>query len=348
MNNEGQNTRLASNRTQRTRADVATIAERTPNRVRQRKPIPALPECYNKKKAIPFNLEDQSCDDFLRITFPKMEPILGKWLEPQSLSMIYGPRGGGKTYLALSIAYAISTGRDLFDWKVASPKKVVYLDGEMAAHALQARLRKMVRSNENVNPREMLRIVTPDLQKGILPDIATIEGQRMINCAIHPDTDVIIVDNLSSWSKAGGEDAETWAPIAAWALKLRSEGKTVIFIHHAGKSGAQRGTSRREDHLDTVIALRRPPQSKPSDGAYFELHFEKSRNQTGTDVEPFFAQLFDDDDGNQRWDWGPIALPVDARKMEAKEMEGRNMSRAAIAKHFGVNPSTITRWLNEK
>lgn len=346
MNNERQNTRASTNRKPSTHADISVVPKPQSKRTQVSRLAPALPEYYNKKKPVPFNLEDQSCGDFLRIRFPKVQPILGKWLEKQSLSMIYGPRGGGKTYLALSIAYAISTGIDLFDWKVLYPKRVVYLDGEMAAPALQERLRKMVRSN-NVNPREMLRIVTPDLQKGILPDIATKEGQTMINNAIHPDTDVIIVDNLSSWSKAGSEDAETWSPIAAWALRLRSEGKSVIFIHHAGKSGAQRGTSRREDHLDTVIALRRPPQSKPSDGAYFELHFEKSRNQTGTDVDPFFAQLVVDDNGNQTWDWGSITFPVDPRKIKAKEMEGQGMSRAAIAKNFGVNPSTITRWLND-
>ena len=44
----------------------------------------------------------------------------------------------------------------------------------------------------------------------------------------------------------------------AWLLELRRRGMTVLLIHHAGKSGDQRGTSAREDIMDTVISLRRP------------------------------------------------------------------------------------------
>jgi len=46
-----------------------------------------------------------------------------------------------------------------------------------------------------------------------------------------------------------------------------------------GRMGRQRGTSRREDSLDTVIALRRPDDYSPEQGARFEVHFEKLRNR---------------------------------------------------------------------
>lgn len=54
-----------------------------------------------------------------------------------------------------------------------------------------------------------------------------------------------------------------------------------MFIHHAGKSGAQRGTSKREDVLDTVVALKRPGDYVTSQGARFEVHFEKARGIFG-------------------------------------------------------------------
>ena len=53
-------------------------------------------------------------------------------------------------------------------------------------------------------------------------------------------------------------EAEGWLPVQDWALGHRRAGRSVLFIHHAGKGGLQRGTSRREDVLDTVIGLRRP------------------------------------------------------------------------------------------
>ena len=72
-----------------------------------------------------------------------------------------------------------------------------------------------------------------------------------------------------------------------------AEGRAVLFVHHAGKGGPQRGTSRKEDVLDSVIALRRPEDYKASEGARFEVHFEKTRGFTGPDAEPFEATLIE-------------------------------------------------------
>ncbi len=77
-----------------------------------------------------------------------------------------------------------------------------------------------------------------------------------------------------------------------WLLKLRRQGIAVLLVHHAGTNGRQRGTSRREDALDTVIALRRPEDYSPEQGARFEVHFEKLRNRVDGDAAaPFEAKL---------------------------------------------------------
>ena len=54
---------------------------------------------------------------------------------------------------------------------------------------------------------------------------------------------------------------------------LRRRGVSVLIVHHAGKGGEQRGTSRREDVLDTSISLRRPSDYLPTEGARFEVHY---------------------------------------------------------------------------
>jgi putative DNA primase/helicase len=71
-------------------------------------------------------------------------------------------------------------------------------------------------------------------------------------------------------------------------LKLRV---AVLIIHHAGVNGRQRGTSRREDALDTVIALRRPADYAPEEGARFEVHIEKARALVGDGAVPFEAAV---------------------------------------------------------
>jgi hypothetical protein len=76
-----------------------------------------------------------------------------------------------------------------------------------------------------------------------------------------------------------------------WILRLRKRGLAVLLVHHSGKSGEQRGTSRREDVLDTVIGLRRPEDYEPQQGARFEVHVEKSRAHFGDAGRPFEANL---------------------------------------------------------
>ena len=61
-------------------------------------------------------------------------------------------------------------------------------------------------------------------------------------------------------------------------------------IFHANKSGGQRGTSSREDVMDTVIALRPPKEHTAQGGAIFEVHIEKSRGVAGDALEPFMPR----------------------------------------------------------
>jgi hypothetical protein len=75
-------------------------------------------------------------------------------------------------------------------------------------------------------------------------------------------------------------------------------GYRYLLVHHSGKSGEQRGTSRREDVLDTVIGLRRPEHYEPQQGARFEVHVEKSRAHFGDARRPFEASLTATPDGS--------------------------------------------------
>jgi putative DNA primase/helicase len=105
--------------------------------------------------------------------------------------------------------------------------------------------------------------------------------------------DLLILDNLSTLCTTGSESAsDAWVPMQNWLLKLHRQGISVMLVHHAGVNGRQRATSRREDALDTVIALRRPEDYSPEQGARFEIHFEKVRNRVdGEDVVPFETSL---------------------------------------------------------
>ena len=227
--------------------------------------------------------------------------MLDPWLPVQGLVMIHAPRGIGKTFVGIGVAVAVASGGDFLRWKAPKPRAVLYLDGEMPGVVFQERL-AMAINGSKAEPTAPFKIITPDLQKNGIPDLSTKEGQAAMRAGGLEGVSLVVVDNLSCLCRTGKEnEGESWLPLQEWALRLRSKGYTVVFIHHDGKGGEQRGTSRREDVLDTVVHLKRPGDYRPEEGARFEVHFEKARMIYGDDVKPFEATLLTNSDGTQAW-----------------------------------------------
>lgn len=278
--------------------------------------------------------------EFLAMTFPPRENVLAPWLPRQGLAMVHAYRGVGKTHLQLGIAVAVASGGSFLKWSAPKPRGVLILDGEMPAVVLQERLARIVATADG-ELQAPLKIITPDLQPRGMPDLASTEGQEQINTHIDDDIDLIVVDNLSTLVRSGKEnEGDSWAPVQAWALSLRQRGKSVLFIHHSGKGGNQRGTSRREDVLDTVIALRHAADYRPEDGAAFEVHFEKARGIHGDDVAPFEARLVAD--ANARTTWVTRSVE-DSTFDKVVNMLNDGLSQKEIAEELGINKSNISR-----
>lgn len=186
--------------------------------------------------------------------------------------------------------------------------------------------------------------MTSDLQPdGIMPDLATREGQDAVEAALG-NAKVIIMDNISCLVRTTGKEneAESWAPMTAWALRQRAHGIAVVFIHHSGKNGSQRGTSKREDILDTVIALRRPSDYKESEGAHFEIHFEKARALFGKTVHAVEARLGTNANGKQAWTVKDASHALHDRIIELSDL---GLKQHEIAQELRCDKSTVCRHL---
>ena len=241
-------------------------------------------------------------EEFLSRELPPREMLLDPWLPRQGLAMVHAYRGIGKTHFALGVAYAAATGTVFLGWQAPKPAGVLLLDGEMPGPAMQDRLASIVASAD-IEPSVSFEIMTPDLQLKDRPgfNLADLADQRSLEPRLK-DISLIVVDNLATLCRTGqANDADSWMPVQQWALKQRAAGRSVLFIHHSGKSGAQRGTSAKEDVLDTVIGLRRPSDYKAAEGARFEIHFEKARGFSGPESESIEAALQTDEHGHSVW-----------------------------------------------
>ena len=138
---------------------------------------------------------------------------------------------------------------DYLNWPAPKQRRVLYLDGEIPAPTMQERARAIAGFDPPDDLDEWFRLVTPDLQDHSTPDLSTMDGQARLEPYL-TDVDVVVIANLSTLCRTGVEnEAESWLPVQGWLLVLRRRGIRVMVIHHAGKSGLQRGTSRREDVL---------------------------------------------------------------------------------------------------
>ncbi len=284
--------------------------------------------------------------ELLTREFPPMETLLAPWLRRQYLVMVHAMRGVGKTHFGLGVAYAVASGGKFLKWKAEKPRRVLYIDGEMPGTAIKERLAAIVQSGEEATepPQGYFRIITPDTQNGPLPDLGTAEGQAAYAPPIG-DAELIVVDNLSSLVRFGVEnEGESWLPVANWALALRREGRAVIFVHHSGKNGLQRGSSRREDMLDVVISLRHSGDYLPERGAQFTVRFEKSRGLYGDAVREFEAALTQTDTDAQAWTWRESDTATLDRVIE---LHCLGMTVTDVANELGFNKSTVSRTLKK-
>ena len=134
-------------------------------------------------------------------------------------------------------------------------------------------------------------------------------------------------------------EAESWGPIQDYLLRLRRRNISVVIVHHANKGGQQRGTSRREDVLDTVICLRRPSDYEPVEGARFEVHIEKGRGMIGEALKPFEAK-FEVRDNAAIWTTREIE---DVKLAEIKMLVEDGMSPTKIAEMVGLSRAQTYR-----
>jgi putative DNA primase/helicase len=208
---------------------------------------------------------------------------------------------------------------------------------------LQERLRAISIGLDAEVPNDGFRILAADnTENGIA--LGTEEGQQAIEPLL-VNTDLLILDNLSTLCTTGSESAsDAWVPMQNWLLGLRRKGIAVLLIHHAGTNGRQRGTSRREDVLDTVIALRRPEDYSPEQGAKFEVHFEKLRNRVAEHGAISFQARLETvlTDAREAVRWSAYDLQPPIFK-QAVELYGQGLSVRQVAASLRISKSEAGR-----
>jgi putative DNA primase/helicase len=282
--------------------------------------------------------------DFLALDIPPIEMLMAPWLPSKGLAQIYANRGIGKTLIALAFAVAIATGTGILgDWQAPIARPVLYVDSEMPGRTMQERLRLAQAGAMTIAAPGYFRMLCGDITPGGLPDLSTAEGRAALDAVIG-DAMVVFLDNLSTLLRGAREnERDDWLPFQDWLLEQRRRGRSIVMLHHAGKGGAQRGTSSREDVLDTVIRLHRQEGYTPDQGARFIVEFDKARGIWGNAALPFVTQY---EEYNGAAMWSRIALGDEALEQVAQYTR-KGKSTRDIERELGISKSRAGR-LREK
>ncbi len=310
------------------------------------------------------------------------DSIAGDLFMEESLNMVHAPRGKGKSWFIYALGLSIASGgKALCDWEVPTPRKVLLVDGEMSTHWLQQRgtrlalgcgaaslspdLLTIEEYQDFLDPNALvptkaragildqlseipLRVLSNTyghrVCQGGIPDLDTAEGRKFIEDQLG-DAQVLILDNLSSLFRSGEEnEAAAWAEAGAWLIRLRAQGLMVVLVHHSGKSGDQRGTSRREDPMDVILKLEEPEDFDDENGCQLIATLTKARHLSGATAGKRRLDLKPTQGGGLWFDWRFVA---ESQKAEALELYKNGKSFREIAKVIGSSKSTVARWVKE-
>ena len=283
--------------------------------------------------------------DALRDTAQSLrEMLLAPIIPRSSLTLLYGPRGVGKTFLALSMALAVAGGGTVFDWRAKRPARVLYVDGEMPRSALLDRLARLAAGAGTMPAGDNFRLLASEGDGLQRPDLGTEEGRSRIEQALSQGVDLLVLDSLSMLVRNSRADAgRAWVQVENWLLALRRRGLAVLAVRNGAVGGHRPETTQHADVVDTAIVLRRPVDYEAFEGARFDLSFGKGRALLGTAAQPFEAALFRHDRGLQ---WC-VSTRDDARSIRATGLFLEGYSVREVASRLGVSKSEAQRLRSE-
>lgn len=182
-------------------------------------------------------------------------------LIPEGLCMLAGKPKSKKSWLALGIAVAVSSGGKAFNYYDVSAGRVLYLDLESNQRRMKSRLQGII-SEREAWPTNF--DIATDWKRGS-EGIALLDGY----CEAHPDTRLIVIDIWARFrpsrdpkADAYEQDYNALQELNAWA---ESRNVTVIVIHHTRKAKSEdvfeeiSGTTGIVGAVATALILTRSP-----------------------------------------------------------------------------------------
>lgn len=105
--------------------------------------------------------------------------------------------------------------------------------------------------------------------------------QAITQYCVSSGVKVLFLDNLSTLARGMKEnEADSWELVNNWLLDLRRRKIAVVIVHHPGRNGEMRGTSKREDNVFGLSRWMTPKGTRTTSGEHGSSHISLSRVAT--------------------------------------------------------------------
>jgi len=241
--------------------------------------------------------------------------VIKHFIPAQSLCSIYGPSGSYKSFLAVSWACHIATGRTWAGKKVAAGA-VLYVVGEGGVG-----VPRRIRAWEQLNGQQADNLYL--VNRPVFP-VRSSEVNEVLLAARQVETEcglpvrLVVIDMLARCF--GGNDENDARDMGAFiegcdTIKQKT-GATVLVVHHSGKDEAKgaRGSSSFRAALDAEFNVKREGEGKALILSCTKMKDAEEPERKAYDLRT--AELYTDEDGE-----AICSLVVRDAPREAKEID---------------------------
>lgn len=243
-------------------------------------------------------------------TLPEPSWLVHGVLERDSLNWIYGPPGGGKSFVALDLSAHLACGLDWCDRAVSGTHRVVYLAAEGASG-----IKLRVRAWEKYHGRAMEGVLFyPEpvqvLESMGYKSMASSRRFRMFTRLLADEIkpDMVVVDTQARVALGMDENSNSDAGVFVQSMEdLRAAtGACVVLVHHTPKDGTKtlRGASALEGSATATILVHKDPRSGT-------VTMENTKQKNAEEFDDISAVLEQVDIGGE---FGMSAVPIDPAK----------------------------------
>lgn len=281
--------------------------------------------------------------EFVQLELGEINYYLYPIVPEDSIVLVVGQPGVGKTFFLMSLCDAITKGRDFGIWKnLIGEKKILYIDAEMPYKIFQKNIRDL-----NVNDNFMSYCKSYTYMKTGESMVLTnsLYRKEVMEYAVKNDIKIIVFDNLSVLAPEIDENKkQDYDPLNQFFLELRAVGVTSIVVHHTNKSRDQSGHKSKENNVDNIMYLMKPKDyDKDRDNLRAVLSFDKARlcvEEKGL-MNTREVQYQKGMRGRYEWTFGKPNLVDDPDFINAL-VDGKTQTE--LSEMYNVSTSTIGNW----